>query len=523
MYTLRVNADRYSFLVEEKYIDPSVQELRLAINCIDYLNYPTLLQPTSEKVLSGEYIFLDYAVLQWIRHLEVGLWTSHKEKDLIEELVDSLEAFLDQHWYVSARSIKIPRRTSKKLEALEQFPVFLRLEQAAASMWKQITTLGSVSQEDIVLDLSNIVSRVRQVLELTFQQATGQGTSQEVRELELGLSRSDRDPESEFSHSATDLGLKNSHLDIELGSGFSSALIGSTSLSSQQTRLSVQNKLEKLYGINIFKCPRFSCIFFTEGFATSEERNRHVGKHERPFRCTDESCHGFTVGFSTKTDRDRHMKETHYINDSRLRDDMEETEFPTEQEIRESIPQPQFHAVEILAKNLQASETEVERQYVRPEKQLYQKKIFHCEYCDKTFAKKFNMQSHMVRHTGDRPFRCTDCGAVFSRFSDMTRHKKVHSDVRRHVCGGSLATGAPWGCGKACPRADALQNHYRSKIGEACRQAWRLEQRGEQPIEDLPLVELQTFDTLHPVAGPHNLEETTLAEVDAVNEEIQME
>ncbi|KAK6082031.1 zinc finger protein [Seiridium cupressi] len=76
------------FLLEEKLVIPSIEELKLANLCIDYLNLPALVDPPTVKgLLNGDYGFMEYAVLYWLRHLELG---ATLDTDGVEELKDEL-------------------------------------------------------------------------------------------------------------------------------------------------------------------------------------------------------------------------------------------------------------------------------------------------------------------------------------------------------------------------------------------------------------------------------------------------
>ncbi|KAJ3338643.1 hypothetical protein HDU93_009276 [Gonapodya sp. JEL0774] len=76
-----------------------------------------------------------------------------------------------------------------------------------------------------------------------------------------------------------------------------------------------------------------------------------------------------------------------------------------------------------------------------------------CRACGIKFNRSHNLKSHMLTHTGERPFKCENCELSFSRLHDLRRHKRLHTGERPHVCAG---------CDKSFARRDALRRHKRS-------------------------------------------------------------
>ncbi|KAF5590988.1 zinc finger C2H2-type integrase DNA-binding protein [Fusarium pseudocircinatum] len=408
------------FLIDNpRYIDLVAKELELACICIDYLNLPAFTcQPTAERVLNGDYGFMDYAVLNWIRHLEAGTLYLGAHEDKIGELSESLETFIRNHWREPATRILPSDGTKKRLECFKFLGFYSQLEQSVASFKKQLRLLTGIKSREVALDLGDLILNVRKVLE--------------------DIVTSNSDP-------------------------------------------STQKKIEDKYGAMVFKCPRLTCQFFTIGFLTKKERNEHLDKHTRPFRCIDEGCRGAIFGFSSMWERDKHIRDIHPEGTSHdqefptdedversIRNDTVTVEATAAlDEAPPPLPEPEPLPELDSDSELEVLEPELEVQRQHRSSKKGKPQQFKCPHCPKEYIKKFNFTSHLQSHTDERPFRCSQCTKAFARRSDLTRHEETHQG-KQHVCRGVLRNGATWGCGKAFARADTLKTHHESEAGQRC-------------------------------------------------------
>lgn len=103
------------------------------------------------------------------------------------------------------------------------------------------------------------------------------------------------------------------------------------------------------------------------------------------------------------------------------------------------------------------------------ESQQQMKKLpspFQCNVCAKPFTRKFNLNSHMMSHSNNRPHECSVCGHKFVRRHDLKVHKALHSGAIKFVC--RARQNANGGCGREFTRASALKRHWRSEAGRGC-------------------------------------------------------
>jgi hypothetical protein len=344
---------------------------------------------------------MEYAMIHWLRHLEAGLTSSSsRQYEFHEDLAESLEVLVEQHWNdpPTADINSIPERTQEMLRVFSGRQKYLQIQLAVGLTDRDLKYFGALRPEQFALDFAGIVLEVRSHLETVVRNNPSEGTI---------------------------------------------------------------NDLQLKYGTHLFKCPRFSCRYFTEGFSTPDEREKHLELHERPARCTDEHCRGSKIGFANKSQLERHLRETHPGLEQRRQD------FPTEEEIiesvRENLPEPAAEAEAQPQPNpeLPVPSFGAGRAIAPSENYKRQKRgqNFQCEHCGKSFNKKFNWQSHLASHGADPRFKCQHCSMTCARRGDLVRHMKLHDPDIAVTCSG---------CGERFSRADTLRNHYRSHKGKQC-------------------------------------------------------
>ena len=80
-----------------------------------------------------------------------------------------------------------------------------------------------------------------------------------------------------------------------------------------------------------------------------------------------------------------------------------------------------------------------------------------CHLCGESFPCNYELNTHLLRHTGDRPFSCETCGKSFQRRSALVRHKDIHAGTVRYQC--HL-------CGLGFNRGDSYETHLKKSHGE---------------------------------------------------------
>ena len=61
-------------------------------------------------------------------------------------------------------------------------------------------------------------------------------------------------------------------------------------------------------------------------------------------------------------------------------------------------------------------------------------KRFHCDQCDKTFARRSSLTYHFKVHRGEKTFPCDQCDKKFTHRGDLNKHLQTHSGEKPFQC-----------------------------------------------------------------------------------------
>ncbi|XP_064628290.1 zinc finger protein 846-like isoform X2 [Lineus longissimus] len=88
-----------------------------------------------------------------------------------------------------------------------------------------------------------------------------------------------------------------------------------------------------------------------------------------------------------------------------------------------------------------------------PAKNLQGRLDWRCQICGVVYRQRTNLKSHMMTHTGERPFACSRCGKAFRRKDQLKEHINIHTGEKTYTC--EI-------CGKCFTQRGTLNSHMRN-------------------------------------------------------------
>ncbi|CAN9189995.1 unnamed protein product [Alternaria alternata] len=160
-----------TYLAKSDFLDVTTGELQMATLCIDYLNLPSFQDPSEKQVLAGEYGFMEYSILYWLRHLEASMSSAPPDQDdIYHNLMESLEVLVEQYWNnptasVASVSKSASKRTRDVLQHFYHRESFPDIQLALVLTDKELKHFGDVRPEEVALKIADVVRAVRHCIE----------------------------------------------------------------------------------------------------------------------------------------------------------------------------------------------------------------------------------------------------------------------------------------------------------------------------------------------------------------------
>jgi len=164
-----VHGTAREYLVRAKFINPREVDCSLAMLSMSYLSLPQVDKDRSEDdievdLINGVHPLYDYASTCWAVHLQSGI-SDLKPGDRLVQLQETVETFIDAHWSPTHKDLPDLKRVQKALSPIQKSQIFEKIKTAVGWARKQTGKTGRGPTPDEALDLWQITSKIRAVLE----------------------------------------------------------------------------------------------------------------------------------------------------------------------------------------------------------------------------------------------------------------------------------------------------------------------------------------------------------------------
>ncbi|XP_062304738.1 zinc finger protein 184-like [Osmerus eperlanus] len=123
----------------------------------------------------------------------------------------------------------------------------------------------------------------------------------------------------------------------------------------------------------------------------------------------------------------------------------------------------------------------------RPQGSHTGKTIHQCQQCNKRFADKGNLVSHIKRHKGGKPFQCQQCYKQFAQKGTLVDHMRTHTGEKPFQC---------QQCNKRFAHKSTLVSHMRTHTGEKPYQCQQCNKRFAHKISIVGHMKTHRRDTI---------------------------